>query len=174
MERTVWEIKLLVVLEREEHSLLLDSHESTLLFRFQHSCSQFICSTFWLFLIREMLPEWIAVKQRETGQIRSVLRCMNVKEVKLEFGGSCELRSVGRIVWSKDRGDAQIALFLSAFLKANDYNSAKLQASERFSEIVWKDLICRYWEAVTNAFLLFRQPLELISCRKQCILKIAR
>lgn len=57
MERTVWEIKLLVVLEREEHSLLLDSHESTLLFRFQHSCSQFICSTFWLFLIREMLPE---------------------------------------------------------------------------------------------------------------------
>lgn len=99
MERTAWEVQLLVVLEKEEHSLLLDSPESTLLFRFQRSCSQCICSTFWLFLIREMLPEQIAVKQREmTGQIRSVLRCTNVKEVKLEFGGSWELRSVGRIV----------------------------------------------------------------------------
>lgn len=99
MEGAAWEMKLLIVLEREEHSQLLENPVSTLLFRFQHSCLRFICSTFWLFLIREALPECIAVKQREmTGQIRSVLRCMNVKEVKLEFGGTCELRSVGRIV----------------------------------------------------------------------------
>lgn len=34
MEGAAWEMKLLIVLEREEHSQLLESPVSTLLFRF--------------------------------------------------------------------------------------------------------------------------------------------
>lgn len=150
-----------------------------LLFSFQHSCLQFMCNLLYLLVISNKIILTRLNCGRPERDASSDVICVKVREclrLKSRLKGSCAVEKCWKnyVKWSW-------CSYPDCFVFINCIEGKWLQRLNYKFMNIFERLYRKIWfadagrqVAVTNAFLLFRRPLELISCQKQCILKIAR